>query len=128
MKRILQTLLLGLLAICGSLAGEVEKPAGSQTKRPRRIPMKDFVIRRLAGRLIAVLLTGSSGTFLGQNCASAAAAPKPLRETKFAGCFPSLTRAQVYECLAYYEDHRGEMDLLVARPTVPTWREVPLRP
>jgi uncharacterized protein (DUF433 family) len=29
--------------------------------------------------------------------------------------FPSLTRAQVYECLAYYEDHRGEIDVLVAR-------------
>jgi uncharacterized protein (DUF433 family) len=30
-------------------------------------------------------------------------------------CFPHLTRAQVYECLAYYEDHRGEIDVLVAR-------------
>src|SRR5262249_7606201 len=30
-------------------------------------------------------------------------------------CFPNLTKAQVYECLAYYEDHRGEIDLLVAR-------------
>jgi uncharacterized protein (DUF433 family) len=30
-------------------------------------------------------------------------------------CFPNLTRAQVYECLAYYEDHRGEIDVLVAR-------------
>lgn len=30
-------------------------------------------------------------------------------------CFPTLGRAQVYECLAYYEDHRGEVDLLVAR-------------
>jgi uncharacterized protein (DUF433 family) len=30
-------------------------------------------------------------------------------------CFPNITRAQVYECLAYYEDHRGEIDLLVAR-------------
>jgi uncharacterized protein (DUF433 family) len=30
-------------------------------------------------------------------------------------CFPTLTRAQVYECLAYYEDHRGEIDVLVAR-------------
>lgn len=30
-------------------------------------------------------------------------------------CFPGLTRAQVYECLAYYEDHRGEIDILVAR-------------
>jgi uncharacterized protein (DUF433 family) len=29
--------------------------------------------------------------------------------------FPDLTRAQVYECLAYYEDHRGEIDHLVAR-------------
>jgi uncharacterized protein (DUF433 family) len=29
--------------------------------------------------------------------------------------FPMLTKAQVYECLAYYEDHRGEIDLLVAR-------------
>jgi len=30
-------------------------------------------------------------------------------------CFPQLSRSQVYECLAYYEDHRGEIDLLVAR-------------
>jgi hypothetical protein len=30
-------------------------------------------------------------------------------------CAPMLTKAQVYECLAYYEDHRGEVDLLVAR-------------
>ena len=30
-------------------------------------------------------------------------------------CFPALSRAQVYECLAYYEDHKGEIDLLVAR-------------
>ena len=28
--------------------------------------------------------------------------------------FPELTRAQVYECLAYYEDHRDEIDHLVA--------------
>jgi uncharacterized protein (DUF433 family) len=30
-------------------------------------------------------------------------------------CLPGLTRAQAYECLAYYEDHRGEIDVLVAR-------------
>jgi len=30
-------------------------------------------------------------------------------------CFPNITRAQVYECLAFYEDHRGEIDVLVAR-------------
>jgi uncharacterized protein (DUF433 family) len=30
-------------------------------------------------------------------------------------CFPGITRAQVYESLAYYEDHRGEIDVLVAR-------------
>ena len=30
-------------------------------------------------------------------------------------CFPNITRAKVYECLAYYEDHRGEIDVLVAR-------------
>jgi uncharacterized protein (DUF433 family) len=29
--------------------------------------------------------------------------------------FPDVTRAQVYECLAYYEDHRPEIDTLVAR-------------
>jgi len=29
--------------------------------------------------------------------------------------FPDLTKAQVYECMAYYEDHRGEMDLLIAQ-------------
>jgi len=28
--------------------------------------------------------------------------------------FPNLTRAQVYESLAYYEDHRAEIDALVA--------------
>ena len=36
-------------------------------------------------------------------------------ETLTVNCFPQLTRSQVYECLAYYEDHRGEIDLLVAR-------------
>lgn len=30
-------------------------------------------------------------------------------------CFPELKRSQVYECLAYYEDHRGEIDLLIAK-------------
>jgi uncharacterized protein (DUF433 family) len=35
-------------------------------------------------------------------------------DTLTTNCFPNLTRAQVYECLAYYEDHRGEIDLLVA--------------
>jgi uncharacterized protein (DUF433 family) len=29
-------------------------------------------------------------------------------------CFPELNRAQVYECLAYYEDHCAEIDALVA--------------
>ena len=28
---------------------------------------------------------------------------------------PTLTKAQVYECLAYCEDHRGEIDVLVAQ-------------
>lgn len=28
--------------------------------------------------------------------------------------FPPVTRAQVYACLAYYEDHRPEIDALVA--------------
>jgi uncharacterized protein (DUF433 family) len=36
-------------------------------------------------------------------------------DTIVSRCFPDLTRAQVYECLAYYEDHRGEIDVLVAR-------------
>ena len=30
-------------------------------------------------------------------------------------CFPQISRAQIYECLAYYEDHRGEIDFLIAR-------------
>jgi len=34
-------------------------------------------------------------------------------------CFPDVTRAQVYECLAYYEDHRGEIDLLIATQVAP---------
>jgi uncharacterized protein (DUF433 family) len=28
-------------------------------------------------------------------------------------CFPDITKAQVYECLAYYEDHRDEINELV---------------
>jgi len=36
-------------------------------------------------------------------------------ESITATCLPMLTKAQVYECLAYYEDHRGEVDLPVAR-------------
>ncbi len=28
---------------------------------------------------------------------------------------PGVTRAQVYECLSYYEDHLAEIDYLVAR-------------
>src|SRR6266498_3904422 len=35
-------------------------------------------------------------------------------ETIPAACFPTITKAQVYECLAYYEDHRDEINLLVA--------------
>ena len=40
-------------------------------------------------------------------------------DTVKADCFPQLTRSQIYECLAYYEDHRGEIDLLVARQMAP---------
>ena len=36
-------------------------------------------------------------------------------DTVRANCFPQLIKSQIYECLAYYEDHRGEIDLLVAR-------------
>ena len=28
--------------------------------------------------------------------------------------FPDLKKAQIYECLAYYEDHRTEIDALIA--------------
>ncbi|MGH7953207.1 MAG: DUF433 domain-containing protein [Limisphaerales bacterium] len=27
--------------------------------------------------------------------------------------FPTLTKSQIYECLAYYEDHRTEINALV---------------
>jgi len=36
-------------------------------------------------------------------------------DSLIANCFPILSRAQFYECLAYYEDHKGEIDLLAAR-------------
>ena len=38
-------------------------------------------------------------------------------------CFPNVTKAQVYECLAYYEDHKGEIDVLVARQMAPDERK-----
>ena len=31
-------------------------------------------------------------------------------DTLIPRCFPDLTRAQIYACLAYYEDHRVEID------------------
>lgn len=34
--------------------------------------------------------------------------------------FPSLTRAQVYECLAYYEKHKAEIDYAAARQMAKT--------
>lgn len=40
-------------------------------------------------------------------------------DTLTTACFPQLSRSQAYECLAYYEDHRGEIDLLVARQMSP---------
>ena len=48
-------------------------------------------------------------------------------DTVKANCFPQLTRSQIYECLAYYEDHRGEIDLLVARQMAPLQSEVTRR-
>jgi len=38
----------------------------------------------------------------------------PLVEAAHETDPPELTRAQVHECLAYYEDHRDEIDFLVA--------------
>lgn len=32
---------------------------------------------------------------------------------------PDLTRAQVYECLAYYEDHQGEVERLALEQMPP---------
>jgi uncharacterized protein (DUF433 family) len=49
-------------------------------------------------------------------------------DTLITNCFPNLTRAQVYECLAYYEDHKGEIDLLVARQVARPRSEVSTRP
>jgi uncharacterized protein (DUF433 family) len=40
-------------------------------------------------------------------------------DTVKSNCFPQLIRSQIYECLTYYEDHRGEIDLLVARQMAP---------
>ncbi len=40
-------------------------------------------------------------------------------DTVKANYFPQLTRAQIYECLAYDEDHRGEIDLPIARQMAP---------
>lgn len=40
-------------------------------------------------------------------------------DTLTASSFPQLSRSQIYECLAFYEDHRGEIDLLVARQMSP---------
>ena len=33
--------------------------------------------------------------------------------------FPDLSRAQIYECLAYYEDHRAEIERLAVAQMSP---------
>ena len=43
------------------------------------------------------------------------ASPEDVRRS-----FPDLTKAQIYECLAYYEDHRTEIDALVAEEMAET--------
>lgn len=46
-------------------------------------------------------------------------------DSLIANYFPTLTRAQVYGCLVYYEDHRREIDLLVARQMSPPTEDAP---
>ena len=36
---------------------------------------------------------------------------------EISGRFPDVSRAQVYECLAYYEDHRTEVESLAVAQT-----------
>ena len=57
----------------------------------------------------------SRGTRIGVHDVIALLQTGESVESVVANCFPALTRAQVYECLAYYEDHRGEIDVLVSR-------------
>jgi len=40
-------------------------------------------------------------------------------ESVASSALPNLSKAQIYECLAYYEDHRGEVDVLIARQMAP---------
>ena len=49
------------------------------------------------------------GGFQGQNAESGV--------DEVVASFLRLTRAQVYECLAYYEDHQDELGPLVAAQT-----------
>ena len=46
-------------------------------------------------------------------------------DSLIANCLPALTRAQVYGCLVYYEDHPREIDLLVARQMSPPTEDDP---
>ena len=34
-------------------------------------------------------------------------------------CFPTLSKAQVCQCLAYYDDHRDEIGVLIAQQMAP---------
>ena len=54
------------------------------------------------------------GTRIGVHDVIAVLQSSETVETITRDCFPDLTRAQVYECLAYYEEHREEIDPLVA--------------
>ena len=48
-------------------------------------------------------------------------------DTLNVNCFPQISKSQIYECLSYYEDHRGEIDLLVARQMARLRSEVTAR-
>ena len=91
----------------------ISYPSRCAMHSPRRIPVSYPYLARSAG--VRGGSTIVEGTRIGVHDVIGLLQNGETMETLIARCFPELTRSQVYECLAYYEDHRGEIDLLVAR-------------
>lgn len=92
--------------------GAVEFPGSNPYSRPVIATSYRYIVRMPGVRSGHAIV---EGTRIGVHDVIGLLHNGETVDTLVSRCFPNLTRAQVYACLAYYEDHRGEIDLLVAR-------------
>lgn len=105
-------------AAAGSGAGAIPKEYGTAgvgflVMMPRRAATSCRYLTKIPG--VRSGRTIVEGTRIGVHDVVGLLQNGETIDSLIAHCFPDLRRAQVYERLAYYEDHRTEIDALVAK-------------